>query len=137
MLTCQISSQSVYSVALRLQKTPNFTIFGLWHNMVLPFGSMRRKLYVDAKLQTFYLTVSKLFLCSSAFVAKSCAQTLVIQKHEGHTNTQPKSSIFCPSWQQVKSEPHQAWHGNRGPRACSCTSKTFGDPMYSFIARGY
>jgi len=31
MLTCQISSQSVYSVALGWQKTPNFVVF--WNSL--------------------------------------------------------------------------------------------------------
>ena len=25
---------------------------------------------------------------------------------------------------RVKSEPHQTWHGDRGPRACSCTTRS-------------
>jgi len=36
----------------------------------------------------------------------------------------------------VKSDPYQTWHGDRGPRARSCTSKTFGGLMHSFAARG-
>jgi len=37
-----------------------------------------------------------------------------------------KTQCFWPPQQQVKSEPHQTWHGDRGPRAHSCTSKTSG-----------
>ena len=36
---------------------------------------------------------------------------------------------------RVKSEPHQSWYGDRGPRARSDTSKTVGAPTYSFAAR--
>jgi len=49
------------------------------------------------------------------------------------------SSVMClivsNIW-RVKSEPHQTWHGDRGPRARSCASKTFGGSMHSFAARG-
>jgi len=30
----------------------------------------------------------------------------------------------------------QTWHGDRGPQAHSCTSKTSGTSMYSFAMRG-
>ena len=35
------------------------------------------------------------------------------------------NSRFWPPRRRVKSEPHQTWHGDRGPRARSFTSKTF------------
>ena len=38
--------------------------------------------------------------------------------------------------ERVKVEPHQTWHGDRRPRARSCTSKTFGGLTHSFAARG-
>jgi len=31
---------------------------------------------------------------------------------------------------------HQTWHCDRGPRARSCTSKTFGGLIHSFAAKG-
>jgi len=39
--------------------------------------------------------------------------------------TDKKTKRFWLFRRRVKSEPHQTWHGDRGPRACSCTSKTF------------
>jgi len=59
----------------------------------------------------------------------------VVQKHNRHTNTQTnkKFSVFCHFW---KSVPHQTCHGDRGPRARSCTCKTFGGTKHSFAARG-
>ena len=50
-----------------------------------------------------------------------------VQKRDGQTNRQTtKTQRFWPHRRRVKSEPHQTWHGDRGPRARSCTSKTFG-----------
>ena len=51
------------------------------------------------------------------------------------TGTQ-KTQRFWPPRRRVKSEPHQTWHGGRGPRARSCTSKTFEGLTRSFAARG-
>ena len=47
-----------------------------------------------------------------------------------------KTQRFWPPRRRVKSEPHQTWHFDRGPRAHSCTSKTFWGLMHSFAARG-
>ena len=87
-----------------------------------------------AQLQTFpYPTVSKSFLYSNAFMAKSG-----VRKRDEQTNrqTKRKTQRFWPPRRPVKSEPHQTWHGDRGPRARSCTSKTFPDTTHSFAARG-
>jgi len=46
------------------------------------------------------------------------------QKRDGQTDRQ-KLNVFG-GWRQVKSEPHQTWHDDRGPVARSYTSKTFG-----------
>ena len=95
---------SVYSVALCWRKTPVFAVF--WTSTF----SVLTKLNTGAQLQTFpYPTASKLFLYSYAFMAKWDAQSLTFKSV---TNRQTNS--------------HQTWHGDRGPRARSCTSKTFG-----------
>jgi len=47
-----------------------------------------------------------------------------------------KTQRFWPPRPRVKSEPHQTWHSDRGPRARSCTSKTFAHPAHSFAYRG-
>ena len=57
-----------------------------------------------------------------------------VQKRDKQTNK--KTQRFWLSWRQVKPEPHQTWHGDRGPRASSCTSKTFVGLTHSFAARG-
>jgi len=64
-----------------------------------------------------------------------------VQKRDEQTNRQTnrqtkKTQRFWPPRRRVKSEPHQTWHGDRGPRARSFTSKTFGGLTHSFAARG-
>jgi len=46
-----------------------------------------------------------------------------------------KKQRFWPPRRRVQSEPHQNWHGDRGPQVRSRASKTFGDPTLSFAAR--
>ena len=79
------------------------------------------------QLQTFpYPTVSKSFLCSHAFMAKSGAQSLTPKSVTNRQTDKQKTQRFWPPRRRVKSEPHQTSHGDRGPRARSCNSKTFG-----------
>ena len=61
-----------------------------------------------------------------------------VQKRDGQTDkqTDKKTQRFWPPRRRVKSEPHQTWHGDRGPRARSCTSKTFPGLTHSFAVRG-
>jgi len=61
-----------------------------------------------------------------------------VQQRDGQTitNRQTKTQRFWPRRRREKSEPHQTWHGDRGPRVRSCTAKTFGGPMHSFTAMG-
>jgi len=61
-----------------------------------------------------------------------------VQKRDGQTDkqTDKETQRFWLSEWRVKSEPHQTWHGDRGPQTRSCTSKTFGDLTHSFTARG-
>jgi len=122
-LMCQILSR-VYSVALCWRKPPFCGFFGLRHLVVSQIiGSSLRKLDMHTQLQTFpYPTVSKSFLYSNAFMAKSGAQTDV-QKRDEQTE---KTQRFWPPRPRVKCEHYQTWHGDRGPRARSCISKTFG-----------
>ena len=58
-----------------------------------------------------------------------------VQKRDGQTDRQ-KTQRFWPPRRRVKSEPHRTWHGDRGPRARSFTSKTFRRLTHSFAARG-
>ena len=125
-------------------KTPNFyqflRFFGLPHLVLSPIGNSLTKLNTDAQLQTFpYPTASKSFLYSIAFMAKSGAQTLTFKSvtdKQTNRQTDKKTQRFWPPRRRVKSDPHQTWHGDRGPRARSFTSKTFRGLMHSFAARG-
>ena len=75
------------------EKPQFLPFFGLRHLVVSPVGSsLTRKLDTGTELQTFpYPTVSKLFLCSNAFMAKSGAQTLTFKSvTEKQTNRQTK-----------------------------------------------
>jgi len=114
-------------------ENPQFLpLFGLQHFVVSPVGSNLRKLN-----KTFpYPMVSKSFLYSNAFMAKLGAQTLTFKSVTNRqTDKQEKNSTLLTDPQRVQSEPHQTWDGDRGPRARSCASKTFGDPTHSFAAR--
>ena len=99
-LTCQISSRSVYSVALwRRKPPPNFCqflrFFGLRHLVLSPIGNSLTKLNTVAQLQTFpYPTASKSFLYSNAFMAKSCAQALTFKSVTDKQTNRQKNSTF-------------------------------------------
>jgi len=108
MLTCQILSRSVYSVALCWRKTPIFAvIFGLRHLVLSPIGNSLTKLNTGAQLQTFpYPTASKSFLYSNTFIAKSGAQSLTF-KSVTNKQTDKKTKHFWPPQRRMKSDPHQ------------------------------
>ena len=76
-------------------------------------GGNVRKVNTAAQPQTFpYLTVSKSFLYSNAFLAKSCSQTLTFKIVTGRQTNRQKLNVLAPR-RRVKSEPHQPWHGDR------------------------
>jgi len=124
---CQ-NSRSVYSIALWRRKPSIFAVLGTNFLMMSTVGGNLRKLNTGAQLQTFpYPTASKSFLYSNAFMPKSGEQTLTFKSvtdRQSVTDKQ-KNQRFSPPRRRVKSEPHQTWHGDRGPRARSCTSKMF------------
>jgi len=68
------------------------------------------------------------FLYSSAFMAKSRAQTVTFNSVRDRLvrESDKKTQRFWPPRWQVKSDPHQAWHGDGGPQARCWTSQTFG-----------
>jgi len=104
-LTCQIASRSFYFVVLWWRKTPNFShilpYFGFRHLVVSPIGNSLTKLSTGAQLRTFpYPTVSKPFLYSNAFMAKSGAQSLTfksVTNKQTNKQTYKKLNVFgCP-----------------------------------------
>jgi len=105
-------SRSVYSFVLWLRKTPIFAIFGLQHLVVSPIGSSLRKLNTGAQLQTFpYAMVSKSFLYSNAFVAKSGAQSLTFKSVTNKQTDKQKNSTFLadPAAGEIRASPNMAW----------------------------
>ena len=131
--TCEIWSQSVYSVVLWRRKTPIFfRFFGLWHLLMSSIGIHLRKLNTGAQLQTTCPQSNGIKIVSvlQRLHGKIRRTISHAQKRDEQTNKQTdkqtKNSTFWPPRRRVKSEPHQTWHGDRGPRARSCTCKTFG-----------
>jgi len=65
-------------------ETPKFAVFGLRHFVVSPIGRNLRKLHTRTQLQTLLSPkLSKSFLYSNAFMAKSGAQTLTFKSVTG------------------------------------------------------
>jgi len=112
------------------------TIFAVfWTSAFSGVANWQQSQNTRAQLpQTFsYPTASKSFLYSNAFMTKSGAQSLTFKSV---TNRQTdKNSTFWPPRPRVKSQAHQTWNGDRGPRAGSWTSITFGGLTHSFAAR--
>jgi len=108
-------------------ENPNFCRF--WTSAFSGVANWQQSETVEHGYTTTNLPLSKVsksFLYSHAFMAKSGAQSLTFKSV---TNKQTnKNSTF---WL-----PHQTWHVDRGPRARSCTSKTFWGLTHSFAARG-
>jgi len=111
-LTCQISSRSIYSVALCWWKPPFLPFFGLRHLVVSPIGSSLKKLNTGAQPRTFaYPTVSKSFLYPNAFMAKSGAQSLTFKSvTDRQTDKQTKNSTFlaAPAVGEIRAPPNLA-----------------------------
>jgi len=109
------------SVGEKLQQFLPF--FGLRHLVVSLFGSSLKKLNTAAQLQIFPLSVLQRL---HGAIGRTISD---VQKRDEQTNRQTdrqtKTQRFWPPRRRVKSEPHQTWHSDRGPRARSCTSKIF------------
>jgi len=94
------------------EKPPNFTILLTSAFVVSPVGGNLRKLNTGAQLQSFaYPTVSKSFLYSNAFMAKSCTQTLMFKSMTGKQTDRQKNSTFFAALAagQIRAPPNFAW----------------------------
>ena len=104
------------------KKTPTFAIFST--SAFSGVASWQQSKKVEHRCTTTNLPLS------NSIMAKSGAQTLDVQKRDEQTNRltnkQTKNSTFLAAPAGGKSESHQNWHGDRGPQARSCTSKTSG-----------
>ena len=108
------------------KRTQILPVFGFRHFVMWLIGGIRRKLNTTANLplSNGIKTVSVLQQLHGEIVSRIS----MVQKRERHrqTDKQTKNSTFWPPRRRVKSDPHQNWHGDRGPRALSCSSKIFG-----------
>ena len=124
-----------------LAKNPNFCrFFELRHLVVSPISSSLRKLNTGAQLQAFPIQRHQNRFCTPTPSRRNRAHNLWRSKAwrtNRQTDKQTKDSTFWPPRRRVKSEPHQTWQGDRGPRARSFTSKTFGGLTHSFATRGH
>jgi len=123
--TREISSRSVYSVVLWLRKTPIFAVF-----LTTAFSGVANWQQSE-KVEHGY-TTTNLPLSSGIKIVSvlprlhgEIGRTISdVQKRDEQTDKQKTQRFWLPR-RRVKSEPHQTWHGDRGPRASSRTSKTF------------
>jgi len=94
-------------------------------------GSLKKLNIVHSYKTLLYPTASKSLLQSSAFVAKSGAQSLMFKKR-----SDKKRNVFGrPGGGCNPSQTKLGINVVMEDRARSCTSKTFGGLMHSFDAR--
>jgi len=94
------------------KKTQVLPFFALQHLVVSPIGSSLRKLNTATQLQTFpYPSVSKSFLYSNAFMAKSGAQSLTFKSMTHRQTDRQKKSTFlaAPVAGEIRAPPNLAW----------------------------
>jgi len=124
MLIHWILSWSVYSIAFGWWKT-NFT--GLWTSAFCDVANWWHMKNVECGC-----TTTNLLLCNGITIISvlQCLHGKIVHTISCRSKTwwthKQKIKVFgCPG-DHVKSEHHQTWLGDRGPRAFSCTLKTFG-----------
>ena len=123
-LTYQISSRSVDSVALWRRKPPIFAIFSV--SAFSGVANWQQSDTVEHGCTTTNLPLSngiKIVFVLPRLHGEIGRTNSDVQKRDSQTNRQTKNSTFWPPRRRVKPEPHQTWHGDRGPRARSCTSE--------------
>ena len=90
---CEILSRSVYSVLLWLRKTPIYVVF--WTSAFSGVANWQQSEKVEHGCTTTNLpTVSKSFLYSNAFMAKSGAQSLTFKSVTNRQTDKEKSTTF-------------------------------------------
>jgi len=135
-LTCQISSGSLYAVAVWRRKTPIFAV--CWTSAFSDVDSWQHSEKVEHGCTTTNLRLSngiKIVSVLQRLHGENWRTNSDVQKRDEQIDKQ-KTQRFWPPRRRVKSKPNQTWHSDRGPRALSCTTKTFGGLMHSFAARG-
>ena len=138
-LACQISSRSVYYVVLWRRKTPIFGVF--WTSAFSDVADWHQSQKVEHGCTTTNLPLSngiKIVSVLQRLHGEIWRTNSDAQKREGQTDKQTdrqKNSTFLATPAAGEIQAHQTWHGDRGPRARSCASKTFGSLTHSFAAR--
>ena len=126
-LTCQISSRSVYSVALCWRK-PQFLPF-FWTSAFSVVANSQQSDKVEYGCTTTNLSLSngvKIVSVLQDLHGEIWRTISDVQKCDEQTDKQTKNSTFLATPAAGEIRAHQTWHGDRGPRARSCASKTFG-----------
>jgi len=125
--------------AKKPQYLPNFAIF--WTSAFSVVANWQQSVKVEHGCTTTNLALPngiKIISVLQRLHGEIGRTNSDVHKRDGQTNTQTdkKTQRLWPPWWRVKSEPHQTWHGDRGPRERSFTSKTFRGLTHSFAARG-
>ena len=128
MLTRRILSTYVYDVAFWAAKHQMFLFSGLRHFLMSQIGGVWRKLNTVHNSRPLPTNVIKTVSVLEQLHGDIVRRNSVVQKGDGQTDiyretNRQKRSTFWPPRRRVKSEPYQTWHGDRGPRARSCTSE--------------
>ena len=113
-LTCQISSRSVYSVALCWRKTPIFAVF--WTSAVSIVASWQQSDKVEHRCTTTNLPLPKGIKIVSVLLHGEIGRTISdVQKRDGltdkQTDRQTKNSTFLatPAAGEIRASPNLAW----------------------------
>ena len=123
-----------------LVKTLNFCLF--WTSAFSVIANWQQSKKVEHRCTTANLPLSNSIKIVSVLqrLHGEIGRTISdVQKRDEQTDKQTdkqKTQRFWLRRRRVKSDPHQTWHGDRGPRARSCTWKPFGGLTHSFAARG-
>jgi len=137
--TCEISSRSVYSFVLWRRKNPIFAVF--WTSEFSGVANWQQSEKVEHGCTTTNLPLSNGIKIVSVLqrLYDEIGRTVSdVEKRDEQTDkqTNKKTQRFWLPRRRLKSEPYQTWHGDRGSRARSCASKTFGGLTHSFAPRG-
>ena len=116
-------------------KNPNLCVFlsffGLRHLVMSPTGNSLTKLNTVHNYKPSPTNGIKIVSVLQRLHGEIGRTISDVQKRDEQTDRQTdrqtkNTQRFWPPRRRVKSEPQQTWHGDRGPQARSCTSKTFG-----------
>ena len=115
----QISSGSVDRFILLPVKgeKPQVLRFRIQHPVVAPPSSIETTLSVSAQPQTNNIKTTSKF-------EQATRSLKLCRSRAWRTNRRNKKPQFWFPRRRAKSEPYQTWHGDRGPWARSCISKT-------------